>query len=115
MGWSASDGGSTLTFPYLPSTASAIRLYAQWIVATPTRTATADTAKVLADTAVLAAELAADNAKAAAFPSAKAFPAVVPAADAVSVDPASGAMVTTQHQPKNNIICNPDIWPYPAC
>jgi hypothetical protein len=24
-------------------------------------------------------------------------------------------MVTTQHQPKNNIICNPDIWPYPAC
>ena len=30
-GWSASDGGSTLTFPYTPSTASDITLYAKWI------------------------------------------------------------------------------------
>jgi uncharacterized repeat protein (TIGR02543 family) len=29
-GWSASDGGSALTFPYLPSTATDLTLYAKW-------------------------------------------------------------------------------------
>jgi uncharacterized repeat protein (TIGR02543 family) len=40
LGWSASDGGSTLTFPFLPSTADNVILYAKWVVATPTNTAT---------------------------------------------------------------------------
>jgi uncharacterized repeat protein (TIGR02543 family) len=40
VGWSASNGGGTLTFPYLPSRASNMTLYAKWTVATPTRTTT---------------------------------------------------------------------------
>jgi uncharacterized repeat protein (TIGR02543 family) len=39
VGWSASNGGDALTFPYVPDTASTTTLYAKWILNTPTRTA----------------------------------------------------------------------------
>jgi hypothetical protein len=51
VGWSASVGGSTLTFPYLPSTAGNVILHAKWLVATPTRTATRTATRNTARTA----------------------------------------------------------------
>ena len=51
VGWSASNGGDTLTFPYLPDTASTTTLYAKWILITPTRTATRTATRPAARTA----------------------------------------------------------------
>ena len=51
VGWAASNGGDTLTFPYLPDTASTTTLYAKWILITPTRTATRTATRTTARTA----------------------------------------------------------------